>query len=177
MSIEDVLSRPETWTEDLLDVGDDREVAIALVSIAQLLLPYWMARYVNDDRMESLVAAMQTWAAKPTNELQSEVLESLRGVAVELRGYLSPVDEVEWTRVRSDCSADFAGDAIVAAANAVTETGGSDFRDRVEECLHQAAKAVSWAMERRDRDKESVNHWWPAVEQLRLEILSRLRKS
>jgi hypothetical protein len=172
IQIQHALSQPESTIEDLLAVANDRYVAVGLVAIAEMMLPYWESRYTRDDRMERLVEAMRAWRANPSRQSQGEVFTALRPVAIQPRSYdMSPVfDFPEPTN--SDCPADFAGDAIVAATNAVTEIGRGDFRVCVNRCFEAASNAVARSLERRRPNDESVDFWAEALEQLRREMLA-----
>jgi hypothetical protein len=172
------LSQPESSIEDLLGVANEPSVAVGLIAIAEVMLPYWESRYPHDDRMERLVDVMRTWRANPSRRLRGEVFETLRTAAVEreiVTHDLSPAWDVHDVEpVHSDCPADFAGDAIVAAANAVVETKAPDFDKCAKRCLDAATNAVARSLERRRPDDEPADFVGEAIEQLRRAVLARV---
>jgi hypothetical protein len=172
MELKSALSPPASWLSDLLSQDDDRSIALAVVSCAGLMLPYWDMHNPRDDRMECVVSALSEWARNPTSEGRAHILNSLSRVAVERRGFLSPIEPVP---VGSDCPGDYAGDSIIAAANAIGELGNANFRGRAEDCLRYAAEAVSQMMGHRQPEDERTDFWSLALESIRTGIIEQLR--
>lgn len=171
MSLLSALSRTESWQSDLVALDDQPLIGQALAACARLMLPYWESHYPRDDLMKAVVSAMSEWAITPNMELRTPILDSLRGVAVESQGYLSPAWPVPQG---SNCPADFAGDSIVAAANAIIEIGGLDFRSRASDGLESATQAISQMMGHRQPDDEATDFWSLANEHLRNGIIADL---
>ena len=172
MGLESALSLAADWPSKLLAIDDERLIGLALAACSRQMFPYWESHNPRDDKMEQLVSAMDDWASNSTPELKKRILDSLRRVAVESHGWLSPVEPVP---PGSDCPGDYAGDSIVAAANAITEIGRRDFLHRAKDCLESAAQTVAQTMGQQQPEDETTDFWTPAVELVRLGIINQLK--
>ena len=172
MGLEHALSQPVHWQSALLGLDDQRLIGVSLAACSRLVLPYWEAHNHRDDKMEDVVSAMTAWVRDRSPKSQQRVLNSLQRVAVQSHGYLSPVWPVP---PGTNCPGDHAGDSIVAAANAITEIGHSDFTHRAEDCLDSAAHAVSQMIGHRQPDDEATDFWTQAIERIRLGIIKQLQ--
>jgi hypothetical protein len=172
MALASALSQPGDWRHSLLALESERLIGVTLTACSNLMLPYWSSHYENDDNMDSVVSTMNLWAKKSTAESQKRIHVSLERVAVEFFGHMSPICP---TPTGSDCPGDYAGDSIVAAANAITEIGESDFHNRAEASLNFAVQVVVEMMVHRQPDDELTDFQTRALERLRKGIIKLLR--
>lgn len=124
----DVLTQPD-WTS-AVTYCDDREVLdVVLLACARAMLPYWEARFEQDVTMERLIARLRDVVQDPTDLNRNRLLDAVP--KREKRAYLSMPD-FDPGFIRSDCPADFAGDAIFHAACEVGRTTEPEDEDAFE---------------------------------------------
>ena len=166
--------------EDWVTACPEADVSVCGVILAagsEVMLRLWESRYTRDDSMFRVVDAMRRWAAEPSVERQEEV------AAANRRG--SVTDDSPWLcipwemprRIGSDTPADFAGDAIVWAAKALTEAGTvAEFRPALKEALDLALEAIARQLDEHSPD-ETTDYWRQAHSELRDEILAFLDRA
>jgi hypothetical protein len=170
MHLERALAQHVKWRSAVLRL-DERSIGMALTACSQLMLEYWETRYPHDEKLAEVVTAMNEWGRVGSPETQSRVLDSIKRVAVEQRGYLSPVDPLPY---RHRYPGDHAGDAIVAAANAISEIGCDDFGFCARSSFDGAVRTVAETLGHRHPEDDATNFLAVAKEKVRRAILARL---
>ncbi|MEO1530397.1 MAG: hypothetical protein AAFX06_33835 [Planctomycetota bacterium] len=163
--------RSADWRPELLALNDEVAISVSLAATSLLMLPYWESRYERDDEMARLVDAISTWATNPDNDPFCGIRYHLNRAGEVKRASLSPV----WpTPVGSVFPGDYAGDAIVAAANAICEMDAPAFSRCSEDCLSLAVKTIAEMMGHREPFNETTDFLALSETRLRDGILARL---
>jgi hypothetical protein len=166
------LVRSGEWLSTLHHSKNSAAVREVLVRCAEIMLPYWEARFHQDESMGELVSAMRSFAANPNLETRRSLQLLIPEQRVDRHGGLSPPPG--WpVSIESDCPADFAGDAISHAAFAMADSssqpGSSPY---LYSAMDNAIEAIARLFGERDPDEDSpTDHRAAAKEYLRARLL------
>ena len=170
------------WRLNLVG-SDEPSVGPTLVAMSHVVLPYFDARFVNDDDFGDLVAAMDRWVVAQDMSTVQAVRDRLLHVADEReqRPHLSmPFDPAYLPLIATPLAAttpgEFAGDAIVAAANYIVCDYGEERTLCAERCVRSAEATVSYAIGNRSDEETDVNLWELAQQKFRQSVESELVK-
>lgn len=151
---------------------DDQLVQDAVIAIAWYMLRYWETQFDSDERLPALVAAISRWQETRDPQSLQSLKDTLQRVAVEQKGTLSPVDEPD--PIGSNSPGDFAGDAIIAAANMLVTDDATVICEQSNRCIQNAREAIARMMGERDPEDETTDFWTLSGPYLRMAIKRRV---
>ncbi len=160
------LVRDGDWLYALYNSDDSAAVREILVRCAEIMLPYWDARFHRDEAMGKLISAMHHLAAHPNLDGRRNLESLIPERRVYRHGGLSPPPGFP-EPADSDCPADFAGDTITHAALAMS--GSSQ---HLHAAMDTAIETFARLFGERDPDEDSpTDHRAVAGEYLRAKLL------
>lgn len=143
----------DDWVGAVCDSNDAAAIREVLLRCAQMMLPYWEARFTRDESMAAVVDMMQRVVAVPTEENRT-ALKSAIPKRVRRHWDLSPPPGMCPDPINSNCPADFAGDSIFYCASAVSSGDASDLDD-TRSALENAVESIARLLAERNTDDDN----------------------
>ena len=168
------LLQMDDWVAAVCNSDDTAAVREILVRCAEIMLPYWEARFDKVDSMSRLINAMHRFSSIPTAETQGalKALIPMNRFPRTLPTHPGVIFLYLRKKIFSDCPADFAGDAIAYAALALVDSDASTYSANVNSALEASIEAIARLFAERDTNDESkVDHYSNAKSHIRKRLL------